>query len=60
MAQKNFIQFFGGNRSTKRPIPDEVSETLNPCTKQKIDSDKKNQKEVQRQVEKLIIQVANL
>ena len=28
MAQKNIIQFFGGNGSTKRPISDDVSETM--------------------------------
>ena len=41
MAQKNIIQFFGGNRSTKHPILDDVSEILNPCKKQKIDKKKK-------------------
>ena len=41
MAQKNIIHFFGGSRSTKCPISDDVSETLNPCKKQKIVSDKK-------------------
>ena len=29
MAQKNIIQFCGGNTSTKYPISDDVSETLN-------------------------------
>ena len=42
MAQKNIIQFFGGNRSTKRPILDDFSETLNPCKKQKIGLTKKS------------------
>ena len=37
MAQKNIIQFFGGNKSTKHAISDDVSEMLNPCKKQKID-----------------------
>ena len=41
MVQKNIIQFFGGNRYTKRPISGNGSETLNPCKKQKINSDKK-------------------
>ena len=28
MAQKNIIQFFGGNRCAKRPTTDNVSETM--------------------------------
>ena len=34
MVLKNIIQFFGGNRSTKRPISEDASETLNPCKKE--------------------------